>query len=154
MSVPVPPGLFTEPPRGASAIPTPTPQASDPTVLANGQVIPRQSMPVAAEGNSFTVDLDAAPQVLGDLRTARDQLYDLRHEAAFLGKIDPGTQDDVSRDAAAVFGAVAVGGPGSLLAALTAGIDRLNELISTLETEIADYRSTEGQQVRRFDDQA
>lgn len=148
----MPPGLYTEPSRGAPAfLPTPTLRASDPTVLATGQVVPRPSMPIPDVGTSFTVDLAAAPQVLRDLRQARDELQELRHDAMFLGKIDPGTQDEVSRDAAAVFGAVAVGGPGSLLDALTGGVQRLDALIAAVEADLAEYRATETAQTRRFD---
>ncbi|WP_433801226.1 hypothetical protein [Actinomycetospora sp. CA-084318] len=129
----------------------PTPRASDPTVLSTGQVVPRQAMPVADVGDSFSVDLASAPRVLQELRTARDRLQDLRQEARFLGKIDPGTQDEVSRDAAAVFGAVAVGGPGSLIEALDGGVRRLDALISATESELTHYRASESAQVDRFD---
>ncbi|WP_018332843.1 hypothetical protein [Actinomycetospora chiangmaiensis] len=152
MSVPVPPGLYTEPSRGAPAfLPAPTPQAADPTVLSTGQVIPRQAMPTADVGNSFSVDLATAPQVLRELRQARDQLQELRHDALFLGKIDPETHDEVSRDAAVVFGAIAVGGQGSLLDALDGGVQRLDGLIAAVESELALYRSADLAQADRFD---
>jgi hypothetical protein len=148
----VPPGLYTEPSRGAPAFPPPPPpQASDPTVLSTGQVVPRQAMPTVPAVDSFSVDLAAAPQVLRELREAREQLQELRHEAMFLGKIDPGTGDQVSRDAAIVFGAIAVGGPGSLVHALDGGVHRLDALIAAAEEELVHYRSTENAQAERFD---
>lgn len=144
VSVPVPPGLYTEPSRGAPAfLPAPTPQASDPTVLATGQVVPRPSMPIPDVGTSFTVDLAAAPQVLRDLEDARRQLEDLKVEARYLGKVDPGTNDTVSQDAAAVFGLIAVGGPGSLLAALEGGVARLDALIQAVRAELSAYQQVE-----------
>ncbi|MEJ2869528.1 hypothetical protein WCD74_17260 [Actinomycetospora sp. OC33-EN08] len=143
MSSPVPPGLYSEPPRGVSAIPTPAPQASDPTVLANGQVIPRQAMPTVGGGESFFVDLTAAPLVLRDLVDAREKLEELRQEAFRLGRVDPGVSDEVSRDAAKVLGLVAVGGSGSLLHALDGGVRRLDELIGALRAELVSYQGVE-----------
>lgn len=143
VSVPVPPpGLYSEPSRGVPAfLPTLPPQASDPTVLADGRVIPRHLVPApAGGGGSFSIDLERAPQVLRDLEDARRQLEDLRQETFRLGRIDPGTNDEVSRDAAAVLGAVAVGGQGSMLAALDGGVRRLDDLISAITSEIESYR--------------
>lgn len=143
VSTPVPPpGLYREPSAGVPAFfPTLPPQASDPTVLANGQVIPRHLVPApSGGGGSFSIDLERAPQVLRDLEDARRQLEELRQESFRLGRIDPGTHDEVSRDAAAVLGAVAVGGPGSLLVALDAGVRRLDELIVAVTSEIESYR--------------
>ena len=146
VSVPVPPpGLYNEPSRGVPAfLPTLPPQASDPTVLADGRVIPRQVVPApAGGGGSFSIDLERAPQVLRDLEDARRQLESLKAEARFLGKVDPGTDDEVSRDAAAVLGAVAVGGRGSLIEALDGGVRRLDDLIDSIRAEIATYLSSD-----------
>lgn len=144
VSVPVPPGLYTEPSRGAPALPSPPPpQASDPTVLSTGQVIPRQVMPTVPALDSFSVDLASAPQVLGDLEEARRQLEDLKVEVRYLGKIDPGTSDEVSRDVASVLELIAVGGAGSLLAAIEGGVARLDVLIQALRAELSDYEQGE-----------
>ncbi|MCD2189944.1 hypothetical protein [Actinomycetospora soli] len=113
--------------------------------------MPRQAMPVAEVGDSFSVDLAAAPQVLRELRAARDQLMQIRREALALGKVDPGTNDDVSRDAATVLGSIAVGGPGSLLVAVEGGMQRIDELVSAIESELRDYASSDAGQVARFD---
>lgn len=123
--------------------PVPTPQASDPTVLSTGQVVPRQVMPVAEVGNSFSVDLASAPRVLQDLEDARRQLEDLKVEARYLGKVDPGTRDEVSRDAASIFELIAVGGSGSLLEALEAGVARLDTLIQAMRAELSEYDRNE-----------
>ena len=93
VSTPVPPpGLYSEPSRGVpSFLPTYPPQASDPAVLANGQVIPRDVVPApTGGGGSFSIDLERAPQVLRDLEDAIDALTDLRRDAVQLGKVDPG----------------------------------------------------------------
>lgn len=151
MTEPVPPGLYTQPPQGPPPwLPAHSLQASDPTVLTTGQVIPRQAMPVAQTADAFSVDLDAAPQVLRELYAARDELRRVRADAIRLGQIDPGTRDQVSLDAAAVFGAVATGGQGSLLQALDGGMNRLGQLISALESEYASYRGSEAANLERF----
>jgi hypothetical protein len=128
MSAPVPPGAGV--------------QASDPARLTDGQVIPRQVVDMPT-GGSFTVDLERAPQTLRELTTARDELFDLMRQARALGRVNPGANDDVSRDAATLLGAVADGGSGSLLLALEAGATRLNQLIEAIEGELRSYRSSE-----------
>ncbi|MDL5159284.1 hypothetical protein [Actinomycetospora termitidis] len=144
MSEPVPPGLYTEPPLGqADWLPGRRLQASDPTVLSTGQVIPRDVVPGPGGGDAFTVGLDTAPTVLRELRAARDELQQVRSDAFALGTIDPGSQDEVSRDTAIVLGAVATGGTGSLIEAVDGGIRRLGELIDAIEAELAAYWSTE-----------
>ncbi|MFC5063484.1 hypothetical protein [Actinomycetospora atypica] len=128
MSVPRPPG--------------PPVQASDPARLSTGQVLPRRAVEMPS-GGSFSVDLERAPQTIRELESARDQLAELMVVAVRLGKVDPGTSDEVSRDAASVLGAVATGGQGSLLWALRSGVDRLNLLIDAVRAEIATYRNAE-----------
>jgi hypothetical protein len=137
MSAPVPPG------------PGPGVQASDPARLTNGQVVPRQVVDMPT-GGSFTVDLERAPQALRELTAARDELTELLADAERLGKVDPGSQDEVSRDAATLLGAVAVGGDGSLLLALKAGIDRLNALINGISSDLSNYHETEATSRRAF----
>ena len=117
-------------------------QASDPARLWNGQVVPRQAVEMPS-GGAFSVDLERAPQTIRELESARDQLFDLMRHARALGKVDPGTSDEVSRDAATVLSAVAVGGNGSLLRALESGYARLTALIDAVEAELRSYRATE-----------
>lgn len=121
---------------------SPVPQASDPARLTNGQLVPRQVVDMPT-GGAFTVDLERAPQTLRDLTAARDELRDLAEEAKRLGKIDPGTSDLVSMDAATLLGAVADGGQGSLVRALQAGADRLERLIVAISAELRTYRSAD-----------
>jgi ABC-type transporter Mla subunit MlaD len=102
-------------------------------------------------GGSFTVDLERAPQTLRDLTAARDELRDLVTEAQRLGKVDPSSADDVSRDAATLLGAVADGGDGSLVNALNAGVQRLDSLINAIKSELRSYSRTEEQGHRGFD---
>lgn len=128
MSAPVPPGAGV--------------QASDPARLTNGQVVPRQVVDMPS-GGSFSVDLERAPQTLRDLTAARDELRDLAEEAKRLGKVDPGTTDDVSRDAATLLGAVADGGEGSLVRALQAGAERLDALVHAISNELRAYQSAD-----------
>ena len=125
-------------------------QASDPARLWNGQVVPRQAVEMPS-GGAFSVDLERAPQTIHELESARDQLADLMREATRLGKIDPGTTDEVSRDAALLLGAVADGGDGSLSRALQAGVERLDLLIAAVRRELADYRSAEDRSRGGFD---
>lgn len=154
MSTPVPPpGLYTQPPVGLpSALADLPVGASDPTVLTDGRVVPRQVVPAPAGGGAFSVDLERAPGVLRDLENARQELEDLKVEVRFLGKIDPQTHDDVSRDAATVLGAVAVGGPGSLIDALDAGVVQLDGLIGAIRSELKAYRDTERTNGAQIDD--
>jgi hypothetical protein len=90
-------------------------------------------------GGSFTVDLERAPETLRDLTAARDELISLTQDARALGDVDPGSSDDVSRDAATMLGVVAVGGQGSLLEALEAGVSRLTQLIDAVASELRAY---------------
>ncbi|MCD2194476.1 hypothetical protein LQ327_13965 [Actinomycetospora endophytica] len=129
---------------------SPGPQASDPARLTNGQVVPRQVVEMPT-GGSFTVDLERAPQTLRDLTAARDELADIMLEAQRLGKVDPGSADDVSRDAATMLGTVADGGDGSLLGALNAGVRRLDLLIDAIKIELRTYEASEDQTRRGFD---
>ncbi len=154
VSTPVPPpGLYSQPPVGLPPALADRPiEAADPAVLTDGRVIPRQVVPAPAAGGAFSVDLDRAPQVLRDLPNARNELEDLKVEARFLGKVDPSSNDDVSRDAATVLGAVAVGGPGSLIEALDAGVNRLDALIGAIRSELEAYQAAEGTTVAQIDD--
>lgn len=140
MSAPVPPGPGSVAPPG---------QASDPARLTDGQVIPRQSLAMPT-GGSFTVDLERAPQTLRDLAAARDELLDLVKDARRLGKVDPGSADEVSRDAATLLGAVADGGDGSLVGALNAGVTRLGLLIEAVQSELDKYAIAEDETRRGF----
>jgi hypothetical protein len=154
VSTPVPPpGLYTQPPVGLPPYLADRPaEAADPTVLTDGRVVPRQVVPAPAGGGAFSVDLDRAPEVLRDLENARQELEDLKTETRFLGKIDPPSNDEVSRDAATVLGAVAVGGPGSLIEALDAGVARLDGLIAAIRSELNAYRVADRTSVARIDD--
>jgi hypothetical protein len=109
-------------------------------------------VPAPAGGGAFSVDLDRAPEVLRDLQDARNELEDLKAEARFLGKVDPSSNDQVSLDAATVLGAVAVGGPGSLIEALDAGVSRLDALIGAIRSELDAYQANERTNVARIDD--
>jgi hypothetical protein len=133
MSAPVPPGAEV--------------QASDPARLTDGQVIPRQVVDMPT-GGSFKVDLERAPQTLRDLTAARDELLDLVKDAQRLGKVDPGSLDEVSRDAATLLGAVADGGNGSLVNALNAGIQHLELLVEAIQSELGSYSVAEEQSRR------
>jgi hypothetical protein len=137
MSAPVPPGAEV--------------QASDPARLTDGQVIPRQVVDMPT-GGSFTVDLERAPQTLRDLTAARDELIDLKQVAQRLSRVDPGSSDQVSRDAALLLGAVADGGEGSLMLALDAGVQRLESLIKAVEQELRAYRGSDRSAADGFDE--
>jgi hypothetical protein len=121
-------------------------------VLTDGQVVPRQVVPAPAGGGAFSVDLERAPEVLKDLEDARQELEDLKAETRILGKINPLSDDDVSRDAATILGAVAVGGPGSLIEALDAGVARLDGLIGAIRSELNAYTAADRTNVARIDD--
>jgi hypothetical protein len=158
MSAPVPPNDPRWGPAGQLAdswgvgLPgSPAVQASDPARLANGQVVPRQVVDMPS-GGSFTVDLERAPQTLRDLTAARDELRELMREARRLGRIDPGTGDYVSRDAATLLGAVADGGDGSLVRALDEGARRLDDLIGAIEAEMRSYGGAERGAQSDFDE--
>jgi hypothetical protein len=147
-----PPGLYSQPslglPPALASIPV---GASDPTVLANGQVIPHQIAPAPPAGGAFSIDVDRAPGVLRDLQNARAELEDLKVEARFLSKVDPSSNDEVSKDAATVLGAVAAGGTGSLFEALDAGVNRLDELINAIRSELDAYQAAERTNVAHAD---
>jgi hypothetical protein len=156
VSSPVPPpGLYSQPPLGVPPALADRPhEAADPIVLTNGQVIPRQVAPAPAAAGAFSIDLERAPEVLRDLQDARNELQDLRRDASRLGKVDPGSRDQVSLDAAQALEAVATGGRGSLVEAINAGLHQLDGLIAAIEAELAAYRRTDQAQAARFDDRA
>ena len=145
VSSPVPPpGLYSQPPLGVPpALASRPVEAADPTVLTNGQVVPRQVVPAPAVGGAFSIDLERAPAVLRDLQNARNELIVVKQDALRLGRVNPSSRDDVSRDAAIALGAVAVGGAGSLIEALNAGLTRLDELIDAIKTELDSYRHSD-----------
>lgn len=146
VSTPVPPpGLYAQPPVGLPPYLADRPaEAADPAVLTDGQVVPRQVAPApAGGGGAFSVDLERAPEVLRDLENARQELIVLRKDALRLGQVDPSSNDQVSHDAAATLGAVAVGGPGSLVEALDGGIERLGHLIDAITAEVSAYSTSE-----------
>jgi hypothetical protein len=153
VSSPVPPpGLYSQPPVGVPPALAERPVgAADPTVLTDGQVVPRQIVPAPPAGGAFSVDLERAPAVLRDLHAAVAELRTLRRDALQLGKVDPGSRDQVSLDAARVIEAVAVGGRGSFVDAVTAGIERLEALIGAIESELRSYRGTDVATERSFD---
>ena len=140
MSAPVPPGPGSPPV-----------QASDPARLTNGQVVPREAVDMPT-GGSFTVDLELAPQTLRDLTAARDELVVLTRDARALGRVEPGSGDEVSRDAAILLGAVADGGQGSLSLALEAGVSRLTQLIDAIKSELQAYESSDDVSRSGFDE--
>jgi hypothetical protein len=153
VSTPVPPpGLYTQPPTGLPPALAQRPvEAADPAVLTNGQVIPRQAVPAPTLGGAFTIDLDRAPQVIEDLHRAVSELRAIRRDALQLGKIKAGSRDQVSIDAAQVLGAVAVGGTGSFVEAVTAGIERLEALISAIKAEVRTYQAADSASENSFD---
>ncbi len=149
MSAPVPPNDPRWGPAGQLADSwgvglsgSPQVQASDPARLANGQVVPRQVVDMPT-GGSFAVDLERAPQTVRDLTAARDQLVNLISDAQRLGKVDPGTNDDVSKDAATLLGAVADSESGSLVHAMQAGVERLTSLIDSIAAELRAYEGAD-----------
>lgn len=156
VSSPVPPpGLASQPPVGLPPVLADRPvEAADPAVLTDGRVIPRQVVPAPAAGGAFSVDLDRAPQVLRDLQNARNELQDLRRDAMRLGKVDPGSDDEVSLDAARMLETVATGGHGSLVEAVTAGLRQLDGLIGAIEGELAAYREADRSEAVQLDDRA
>jgi hypothetical protein len=153
VSTPVPPpGLYSQPSQGLPPLLADRPvEAADPAVLTDGQVIPRQVVPAPTGGGSFSVDVDRAPAVLRDLENARQELTVLRKDALRLGQVDPSSNDQVSLDAATLLGAVAVGGPGSLVEALDGGIERLGHLIDAITAELNAYAATEQGNGAQFD---
>lgn len=100
-------------------------------------------LPAPVGGGTFQVDLARAPEAIRELEYALDELQKLKAHAASLGKIDPESRDSVSLDMAAMLGATAVGGPGSLDAALDAGIAEVKHLITAMTDDLARYRATD-----------
>ena len=116
--------------------PLPPPlQADSPVTLPDGRSVPRFRPPEVG-GGSFTVDLDRAPEAIRELEAALQELQAIREDAQALGRISPPTRDLVSADAAQVLGAAAVGGPGSLVEALTLGMDHVQTMILNLRTAL------------------
>lgn len=105
---------------------------------------------MSSPGSSFSIDLERAPQAIEELRAAKQELLDIREQALELGRVDPGSGDSVSIDAAAVIGAVAVSGPRSLVAALEAGAAQIQTLIDGMSAELTAYEAAEGENATAF----
>lgn len=101
-------------------------------------------------GGSFRLDLDHAPEAIKELEAAREELVSIKEQALALGKVDPGSADSVSIDAAAMLSAVAVSGPTSLTAALDAGIHQIDELIISMSADLRDYQQNEAGSAATF----
>jgi hypothetical protein len=121
--------------------PVPPPlQADSPVVLPDGRLVPRFRPPEVG-GGAFDVDLDRAPEAIRQLRDAESELRSIKDDATSLGRISPPANDQVSLDAAAMLGAAAVGGTGSLIQALDQGIQQLGAMIEGLESALRAYRA-------------
>ncbi|MDD7968489.1 hypothetical protein [Actinomycetospora lemnae] len=119
--------------------PQPPPlQADSPASLPDGTTVPRFRPPEVG-GGAFTVDLARAPEAIRELEQAKVELLSIRDEAFALGKVDPPAADQVSVDAARMLGIAASGGPGSLVAALEAGADQIQDLIDSLRDGFRSY---------------
>ncbi|MEJ2888893.1 hypothetical protein [Actinomycetospora aeridis] len=125
--------------------PLPPPLTADsPLTLPDGRVAPRYRPPEIG-GGSFEVDLARAPEAIQELEEAARELSDIRREAERLGKITPPTADLVSRDAANVLGAAAVGGNGSFVVAIDSGIRQIQGMITALRKAMAEYDRTDSE---------
>lgn len=116
--------------------PLPPPlQADSPITLPDGRTVPRYRPPEVG-GGMFTVNLDQAPQAIRELEEALHELQAIREDAQALGRISPPTRDQVSADAAQVLGLAATGGPGSMVEALTLGMQHVQNMITNLKVAL------------------
>lgn len=119
--------------------PLPPPlQADSPVTLPDGRAVPRFRPPEVG-GGEFTIDLARAPEAIRELEAAARELGEIRREAERLGKIAPPTSDLVTRDAAAMIGATAIGGSSSFVAALDSGLLQIQGMITALRTAMTEY---------------
>jgi len=123
--------------------PKPPPPGSDPTLIG-GFLFPHFAPSPVGTG-AYTVDLDRAPAAIRELEEALEKLEVLRADALHLGRVVPPASDAVSQDAAAVLGAAASGGPGSLVEALAEGTTQLKSLIAKTREELVAYGRAEGE---------
>ena len=98
-----------------------------------------------SSGGSFSVDLARAPGVIRDLEAARDELIAIKEEAIKLAKVDAGSRDSVSIDAARALSAKAAFGPGSLAHAVDDGLRRIESLIDAMNADVNSNRAVEEQ---------
>ena len=108
-------------------------------------------MPSSAGGGSFRVDLERAPDAIRELDAALAELREIKKAAVSLGTINPGSRDSVSIDAARVLGLAAVGGAGSLVDALDAGIAQVDHLVTALRADLGDYGAADSNASENFD---
>jgi hypothetical protein len=104
---------------------------------------PGVSQPQPVGGGSFAVDITRAPEAIRQLEQARDELEDIQRDAFALGQITPPTADQVSLDAAQVLAQKGVGGPGSLVDALNAGILEIQRTIDALRAGLDVYQRSD-----------
>jgi hypothetical protein len=129
--------------EGGVSEPLPPPLQADSHVsLPDGRAGPRDRPP-AVGGGTFEVDLARAPQAIRELEDAARELGEIRREAEQLGRILPPTNDQVSRDAADLLQAAAVGGTGSFVQALDSGIAQINDMIVGLRQAMSRYGTTD-----------
>lgn len=108
------------------------------------------TQPLPVGGGAFTVDITRAPEAIRELEQARNELESIRDEAQQLGQVDPPAMDQVSIDAATLLGRTASEGPGSLVVALSQGIDEISNMITQLTTAFDVYRQQEAEAEAAF----
>jgi hypothetical protein len=98
----------------------------------------------------FEVDVSRAPDAIRQLEHARDELKDIKREALALGQVSAPAADEVSVDAAAALGRVAVGNDRSFVQALDEGIAEMERMISALGSAFSAYHEGQSDGARSF----
>lgn len=91
-------------------------------------------------GGGFRVEVDSASEAIRELEDARDELFEIRHQALELSRVDSPANDSVSLEAALALGNIAVDGKGSFPSALEQGIAQLTTIIEDLKLSLRGYQ--------------
>ena len=100
-------------------------------------------------GGEFFLDTELARSAVEELRKVYDRLESLRAEAHGLARPDRTARDVVSAEAFDLLASKADGGPGSFVAAVTAGMTQVEQLINQMQGDIAQQRRLDEEAGRR-----
>lgn len=103
-----------------------------------------------AQSGGFSVDLERSRAAVNELRAVQYRLRALREDAVAVARTPATAHDLVSTDAFAMFAERADGGPGSLTAALDAGIVHVQRLIDQMSADLTAYQEADNAAARGF----
>ncbi|QGK68579.1 hypothetical protein GIY23_02540 [Allosaccharopolyspora coralli] len=96
-----------------------------------------------AQAASFSVELDQIPALIAKYEDAQQKLQSIRRQASRLSTVGAPGNDEVSKNLAQALNDMATNGPGSLLDAVTDGINRVKHQIEQLKSAQQGYQQAD-----------